>query len=73
MDIGGHVSNSMLKHYSHIQMEAKRNALRVSRQTQSCQEVWFRFVKTLKGRLGAPTKPKRRVVLAQSGIAQHCE
>ena len=27
MDIAGHVSKSMLKHYSHIRMEAKRNAL----------------------------------------------
>jgi hypothetical protein len=27
MDIAGHVSRQMLKHYSHIRMEAKRNAL----------------------------------------------
>ena len=27
MDIAGHVSKQMLKHYSHIRMEAKRNAL----------------------------------------------
>lgn len=27
MDIAGHVSRNMLKHYSHIRMEAKRNAL----------------------------------------------
>jgi integrase len=27
MDIAGHVSKSMLKHYSHIRMEAKRDAL----------------------------------------------
>ena len=27
MDIAGHVSKSMLKHYSHIRMEAKREAL----------------------------------------------
>ena len=27
MDIAGHVSKSMLKHYSHIRMEAKRSAL----------------------------------------------
>ena len=27
MDIAGHVSKKMLKHYSHIRMEAKRNAL----------------------------------------------
>ena len=26
-DIAGHVSKQMLKHYSHIRMEAKRNAL----------------------------------------------
>ncbi len=28
MDIAGHVSKLMLKHYSHIRMEAKRNALK---------------------------------------------
>jgi integrase len=27
MDIAGHVSKSMLKHYSHIRMQAKRDAL----------------------------------------------
>ena len=27
MDIAGHVSKQMLKHYSHIRMEAKRHAL----------------------------------------------
>ena len=27
MDIAGHVSTQMLKHYSHIRMEAKRTAL----------------------------------------------
>jgi hypothetical protein len=27
MDIAGHVSKQMLKHYSHIRMEAKRSAL----------------------------------------------
>jgi hypothetical protein len=27
MDIAGHVSRQMLKHYSHIRMEAKREAL----------------------------------------------
>jgi integrase len=27
MDIAGHVSKNMLKHYSHIRMEAKREAL----------------------------------------------
>jgi integrase len=27
MDIAGHVSRQMLKHYSHIRMEAKRSAL----------------------------------------------
>ena len=29
MDIAGHVSRQMLKHYSHIRMEAKRDALNV--------------------------------------------
>ena len=28
MDIAGHVSRNMLKHYSHIRMEAKRDALK---------------------------------------------
>jgi integrase len=27
MDIAGHVSKNMLKHYSHIRMQAKRDAL----------------------------------------------
>jgi hypothetical protein len=27
MDIAGHVSKQMLKHYSHVRMEAKRTAL----------------------------------------------
>ena len=27
MDIAGHVSKQMLKHYSHLRMEAKRSAL----------------------------------------------
>jgi integrase len=37
MDIAGHVSKNMLKHYSHIRMQAKRDALEslVSRPVQS--------------------------------------
>jgi integrase len=37
MDIAGHVSKQMLKHYSHIRMEAKRNALEsiVRKRTQT--------------------------------------
>ena len=37
MDIAGHVSKQMLKHYSHIRMEAKRKALEsvVTRRTES--------------------------------------
>ena len=35
MDIAGHVSKQMLKHYSHIRMEAKRNALEAILRKQS--------------------------------------
>jgi integrase len=35
MDIAGHVSKQMLKHYSHIRMEAKRTALEAIVQKQS--------------------------------------
>ena len=40
MDIAGHVSKQMLKHYSHIRMEAKRKALEsvVTRRTESGTE-----------------------------------
>lgn len=40
MDIAGHVSKQMLKHYSHIRMEAKRSALEtvVQKRTASITE-----------------------------------
>ena len=40
MDIAGHISKQMLKHYSHIRMEAKRKALEsvVTRRTESGTE-----------------------------------
>jgi|SRR5215472_15563727 len=40
MDIAGHVSKAMLKHYSHIRMEAKRKALEsvVENRTQKTTE-----------------------------------
>jgi len=40
MDIAGHVSKQMLKHYSHIRMEAKRNALEtlVQKRVQAAAE-----------------------------------
>ena len=40
MEIAGHVSKQMLKHYSHIRMEAKRKALEsvVTRRTESGTE-----------------------------------
>ena len=40
MDIAGHVSKRMLRHYSHIRMEAKRTALEsiVKRQTNGTEE-----------------------------------
>jgi len=40
MDIAGHVSKQMLKHYSHIRMEAKRKALEsvVTRRSESGTE-----------------------------------
>jgi hypothetical protein len=37
MDIAGHVSKQMLKHYSHIRMEAKRGALEAIVRKQSSQ------------------------------------
>ena len=38
MDIAGHVSRQMLKHYSHIRMQAKREALdAVGRKQQESQ------------------------------------
>ena len=41
MDIAGHVSKQMLKHYSHIRMEAKRTALEsiVKKRTESDRSV----------------------------------
>jgi len=39
MDIAGHVSKHMLKHYSHIRMEAKRIALEAIVKKQSVAEV----------------------------------
>ncbi len=39
MDIAGHVSRQMLKHYSHIRMQAKREALdTVWKKQQEAQE-----------------------------------
>jgi hypothetical protein len=38
MDIAGHVSRQMLKHYSHIRMQAKRDALEaVSKKQQEAE------------------------------------
>ena len=39
MDIAGHVSKQMLKHYSHIRMEAKRAALKSIVEKQPAQPV----------------------------------
>ena len=41
MDIAGHVSKRMLRHYSHIRMEAKRTALEsiVKKQPNSTEEL----------------------------------
>lgn len=38
MDIAGHVSRQMLKHYSHIRMEAKREALEAVSKKQYAAE-----------------------------------
>lgn len=38
MDIAGHVSRQMLKHYSHIRMQAKRDALQVIGENQKRAE-----------------------------------
>ena len=38
MDIAGHVSSQMLKHYSHIRMQAKRDALQVIGENQKRAE-----------------------------------
>ena len=38
MDIAGHVSRQMLKHYSHIRMQAKRDALQVIGENQERAE-----------------------------------
>jgi hypothetical protein len=49
MDIAGQISRQMLKHYSHIRMQAKRNALeRVLRQGARVQK-WVQSVR--RGRL----------------------
>lgn len=39
MDIAGHVSRQMLKHYSHIRMQAKRNALEAVVKKPTAAEV----------------------------------
>ena len=40
MDIAGHVSRQMLKHYSHIRMQAKREALEaISKKQQECSSA----------------------------------
>ena len=39
MDITGHVSKQMLKHYSHIRMQAKRNALQAIVRQPVAEEV----------------------------------
>jgi hypothetical protein len=38
MDIAGHVSRQMLKHYSHIRMQAKREALEAVWKTQEASQ-----------------------------------
>jgi integrase len=38
MDIAGHVSRQMLKHYSHIRMQAKREALEAVSEKQQAAE-----------------------------------
>jgi hypothetical protein len=39
MDIAGHVSRQMLKHYSHIRMQARRDALEaVSKKQQEAEK-----------------------------------
>jgi integrase len=50
MDIAGHVSRQMLKHYSHIRMEAKRDALNA---------VWTRQQKAEKKLQAKATKPEQ--------------
>jgi integrase len=59
MDIAGHVSKQMLKHYSHIRMQAKRNALEAIVQKPAA-------AKASKGKdeaaEGVPTKPPAEVI-----------
>ena len=44
MDIAGHVSKNMLKHYSHIRMEAKRDALELIVRRPPTESVYQRFL-----------------------------
>ncbi len=58
MDIAGHVSKQMLKHYSHIRMKAKRNALEAIVNTPAAGDDF----KTLDGQTPEiPTKRLSRV------------
>ena len=43
MDIAGHVSKNMLKHYSHIRMEAKRDALELIVRRPPTESVFLEF------------------------------
>lgn len=51
MDIAGHVSRQMLKHYSHIRMQAKRDAL---------DAVWKKQEQAEKDKKGKTTKQTQR-------------
>jgi integrase len=53
MNIAGHVSRQMLKHYSHIRMEAKRNALEM-------------IVQTPAPKVGSPDRPQTDELLPSS-------
>jgi hypothetical protein len=73
MDIAGHVSKQMLKHYSHIRMEAKRTALEsiVKKQTdtgsssQQTGQAEGSLQKSLHGLQNGARRPKNNHATAQ--------
>jgi hypothetical protein len=59
MDIAGHVSKQMLKHYSHIRMEAKRDALEAILQKKPTQAKQSQTPEAPQNQSPTPTIAKR--------------
>ena len=67
MDIAGHVSKNMLKHYSHIRMEAKRDALESIVRASSDKKAAIEGLQKFEGRIVVSPRDDQTTLRFSSG------